>query len=135
MLMNIDKLPGVLKGIEDTLGDSEEAKLIKEALLKQFLGEDSSKKSNLVAGIIGAVSKGSGSWITSNWRPVLAMGLAAILANNYLIYPYLTLLVDQAPYINISKEFWVLIDTYFVAYAGGRSAEKIVKNIQDNKKG
>jgi len=43
----------------------------------------------------------SGSWLTSNWRPLTMMVFVVIIANNYIVYPYLSLFWNQAPTLAI----------------------------------
>jgi len=61
------------------------------------------------------------------WRPITMLIFAAIVANNYLIYPYLSLFWSQAPQLDLSPEIWNLLKLGIGGYIVGRSAEKCVK--------
>ena len=62
-------------------------------------------------------------FITAAWRP--------IIANNYLLYPYLSLFWNQAPVLDIPPDMWGLLKIGLGGYVVGRSAEKIVSAVQE----
>ena len=68
----------------------------------------------------------SGNWLTANWRPVTMLTFVAIIANNYLLYPYLALFFTNAPMLVIPPDMWELLKIGLGGYVVGRSAEKIV---------
>lgn len=69
----------------------------------------------------------SGSWLTSNWRPLTMTVFVVIIANNYIVYPYLSLFWNQAPNLAIPPEMWQLLKIGLGGYVIGRSVEKSVK--------
>ena len=75
--------------------------------------------------IIVAEAK-SDHWIVAAWRPITALMLSFIIANNYIIYPYLILFIDNAPKLTIPPDLWDLLKIMIGGYVGGRSVEKSV---------
>ncbi len=80
----------------------------------------------------------SGSWLTSNWRPITMLVFVSIIANNYILYPYLSLFWDKAPMLTVPVEMWQLLKIGLGGYVVGRSVEKSIKHFvkaKDNKNG
>lgn len=69
----------------------------------------------------------SESWLTRNWRPLTMLTFVAIIANNYILYPYLSLFWDKAPALPIPADMWNLLKLGLGGYVVGRSVEKAVK--------
>ena len=67
------------------------------------------------------------SWFQRNWRPVLMLTIVAIVANNYLLYPYLSLFWAQAPVLELPDHLYSLMKIGVGGYIVGRSAEKTVQ--------
>ena len=68
----------------------------------------------------------SGSWLTRNWRPITMLTFVVIIANNYILYPYLSLFWDKAPALPIPADMWSLLKIGLGGYVVGRSVEKAV---------
>ena len=83
------------------------------------------KELESAATIIAAEAK-SDHWIVASWRPITALMLAFIIANNYILYPYLSLFTDNAPMLDIPPDLWDLLKIMIGGYVGGRSVEKSV---------
>ncbi len=49
----------------------------------------------------------------------------AIIANNYILYPYLALFWSDAPVLEIPPDMWGLLKIGLGGYVVGRSGEKI----------
>lgn len=69
----------------------------------------------------------SGNWLQRSWRPILMLVIVAIVANNYLLYPYLALFWDNAPKLELPTQLWSLMELGLGGYVVGRSAEKVAK--------
>ena len=69
----------------------------------------------------------SQSWLASNWRPMLMLLFGIIIANNYILYPYLSLFFDAAPKLEIPPDMWDLLKLGVGGYIAGRSVEKGIK--------
>ena len=72
----------------------------------------------------------SGAWLAQNWRPITMLTFVAIIANNYILYPYLALFWSKAPVLQIPPDMWSLLKIGLGGYVVGRSGEKIAKAIK-----
>ena len=68
--------------------------------------------------------------LTAIWRPLIMLLFGAIIANNYILYPYLTLFFEQAPKLPIPSEMWDLLKIGLGGYVVGRSGEKIAREVR-----
>jgi len=73
----------------------------------------------------------STNWITSAWRPLLMMVIVAIIAVNYLIFPVISLFIEQPLSIDLPIELWNLLQIGVGGYIVGRSGEKMVDKWKD----
>ena len=80
------------------------------------------------ASIILAEARGE-SWLQRNWRPILMLTVVAIIANNYLIAPYVNAIFGKgtAPFLELPQKLWDLMTLGVGGYIVGRSGEKIAK--------
>jgi len=72
-------------------------------------------------------------WLAATWRPITMLTFVAIIANNYILYPYLSLFFPEAPMLEIPPDMWGLLKIGLGGYVVGRSAEKGIKLWKDNK--
>lgn len=72
-------------------------------------------------------------WITSAWRPITMLVFVAIVANNYIIAPYVDMLFDAGLHLDLPKQMWGLLQIGLGGYIGGRSAEKVMKEYKKKK--
>lgn len=79
------------------------------------------------AGIITAESN-SEHFLVAAWRPITMLVFVFIIANNYIIYPYLSLFIDNAPELKIPPDMWDLLKIGIGGYTLGRTVEKTVKS-------
>jgi len=78
------------------------------------------------------VAEAKANWFTASWRPALMWLFILILANNYLVGPYLeTVFPSVAITLDFPDKFWNLLTAGVSAYTIGRSGEKIVKGWKD----
>lgn len=66
-------------------------------------------------------------WLTSTWRPITMLTFVAIIANNYIIYPYLSLFWSAAPVLEVPEQLWSLLTIGLGGYVAGRSLEKVTQ--------
>ncbi len=83
----------------------------------------------LQASVVIAEMK-SGAWLAQNWRPITMLTFVAIIANNYILYPYLALFWSKAPVLQIPPDMWSLLKIGLGGYVVGRSGEKIAKALK-----
>ena len=77
------------------------------------------------AGIVTAEAN-SDHWLAANWRPITMLTFVFIIANNYILYPYLALFFEEAPKLEIPPDMWALLKIGLGGYVVGRSVEKAV---------
>ena len=70
--------------------------------------------------------------ITATWRPITMLTFVAIIANNYIIYPYLALFWPDAPVLEIPPDMWQLLKIGLGGYVVGRSMEKSISTWKGN---
>ncbi len=70
--------------------------------------------------------------LTSAWRPITMLVFVAIVANNYLVYPYLSLFWSDAPMLDMPQELWQLLKIGIGGYVAGRSIEKAASAWKQN---
>ena len=63
-----------------------------------------------------------------NWRPILMLVIVAIVANNYIIVPYLQLFGLPAQLLELPEKLWNLMTLGVTGYIAGRTGEKIIEN-------
>ncbi len=125
---------GILKGADGLFTSDEERLNAKgrimsvQAEVMAMSLEYESKLTEAKSNIIIAEAQGS-SWMQRNWRPTLMLTIVAIVANNYIIYPYLTLMGLPATPLELPDELFTLMQIGVGGYIVGRSAEKIAKSV------
>ncbi len=67
-------------------------------------------------------------FIVAAWRPITMLTFVFIIANNYIIYPYLSLFWDSAPSLTIPPDMWGLLKLGLGGYVVGRTVEKSMKS-------
>jgi hypothetical protein len=67
-------------------------------------------------------------WVTAAWRPITMLIFAAIVANNFILAPYLGWIFGKSLQLTIPDDLWDLLKIGLGGYVVGRSAEKIVKD-------
>ena len=66
--------------------------------------------------------------LTSQWRPITMLVLTAIVANNYIIAPYLMAMFGWNVMLEMPDQLWNLLSIGIGGYVVGRSSEKAIKN-------
>ncbi len=87
--------------------DKDEANKAKLALM-QMKANGELAELQTSAGIVTAEAN-SEHWLAANWRPIAMLIFVFIIANNYIIYPYLSLFFAEAPILEIPPDMWALI--------------------------
>jgi len=124
-------IDGVVGLIDQVVEDKDEANKLKAQMIAVFQNADLTKFTSLVkaqAGIIMAEANGH-SWLQRNWRPLLMLIFMVIIANNYIIHPYVTLFTGGAHSValDIPENMWALLKIGVGGYVVGRSGETITK--------
>jgi len=134
-----DFLSGIIKPVTDLIDNlttTDEEKLELKNKLKIIQNEFTSKLLEYQAklaeaqsNIIIAETKGQ-SWLQRNWRPILMISITAILVNNYILFPYISMFTDKVTMLEFPGGLWTLLTTGVGGYIIGRSGEKIAKNLK-----
>lgn len=133
----ISQITGPVTSLIDSLHTSDAEKgAIRNELVKiqnemsARLLEYESKLMEAKKSIILAETQGQ-SWLQRNWRPVLMLVIVAIVANNYLLVPYLALFGVPAVTLELPESLWGLMTLGVGGYIGGRTVEKIAPQITE----
>lgn len=111
----------ILDKIFPDAGEKEKAKLrLAELAAKGELAE-------LEGGLKVMLAEMNGNWLQRSWRPILMLVIVAIIANNYLLYPYLSLFWVDAPQLDLPTQLWSLMQIGLGGYVAGRSTEKVAQ--------
>jgi len=108
--------------------DKDKAAELKAAISKEILvtnHDELVKTIDSQMQIILAEAKGG--WLQRNWRPLLMLTIIAIVANNYVLFPYLSMFTEKAVMLELPGGLWALLNVGVGGYVVGRSAEKIFK--------
>lgn len=73
-------------------------------------------------------------FIVAAWRPITMLTFVVIIANNYILYPYLSLFFAEAPVLAIPEDMWGLLKIGLGGYVVGRSGEKVAQIMKGDKK-
>jgi len=82
--------------------------------------------------VIKAEAEGD-SWIQKSWRPITMLVFVFIIANNYILFPYIQLFGGTATTLDIPPDMWSLLKIGLGGYVVGRSVEKSVKAYKNEK--
>ena len=66
-------------------------------------------------------------FLTSTWRPITALVFVVIIANNYIVAPYMEAFMGTKIILKIPPQMWDLLKIMIGGYVVGRSAEKSIK--------
>jgi hypothetical protein len=69
-------------------------------------------------------------WLAATWRPLTMTMLVGIVANDYLVGPYLHSWFGWDVVVQLPERFFDLLEIGLGGYIGGRTIEKIFKTIR-----
>ena len=116
--------------IQEKVEDKDKANELIAELQKQILLMQD-RELEQRAKIILAEAQGE-SWLQRNWRPILMLTIVAIVANNYIVAPYINAIFGKgtAPFLELPQRLWDLMTLGVGGYIVGRSGEKIARVIK-----
>ncbi|MBL4595481.1 MAG: hypothetical protein JKX99_02770 [Robiginitomaculum sp.] len=89
------------------------------------------EKAFVEAGRDVVVAEATGeSWLQRNWRPISMLVFVAVIANNYLIAPYVQAFGGVAVVLEIPPGMWGLLTMGLGGYVVGRTLEKTGSHIR-----
>jgi len=128
---------GLGKAVDNVLGrffeDKDKAAEAAQELRMAMLEHEQTAQ-QVARDVVVAEAK-SEHWITSAWRPITMLVFVVIVANNYIIAPYVDMFFDAGLRLSIPDQMWSLLQIGLGGYIGGRSAEKVMKEYNKNKPG
>ncbi|MCP4442984.1 MAG: hypothetical protein GY810_29100 [Aureispira sp.] len=83
------------------------------------------------AGSIITAEAKSDHWIVAAWRPITMLVFVAIIANNYILAPYIDLLFNTNIVLDLPPDLWDLLKIGLGGYIVGRTGEKMIKTHKD----
>lgn len=115
--------------VDDLVEDKDLARKVKSELQIKMLDIANNEFVTTIksqSDIIVAEATGD-SWIQRNWRPLTMLMFVAIIANNYILAPYLGLLLgpEYKLMLDLPPAIWETIKLGLSGYVVGRSMEKI----------
>ena len=124
-----------IKGVTDLVGqfveDKDKSNELETAIKSKLLGLEqaviTAQKEVIVA------EANSQSFIARNWRPIMMLTFVSIIANNYILFPYITLFGGTAITLEIPPDMWGLLKIGVGGYVLGRSGEKMVESYDKNR--
>jgi len=135
ILDTIGKIISPVTNLIDGLTTSEEEKLSLKNELKRIelntyevLMKYETKLIEAQSSIVRAEARGE-SWLQRNWRPMLMVTFMSIIANNYILAPYLQAIFNWSVVLDLPTHIWTAITVGMGGYIVGRSGEKIFKEI------
>jgi hypothetical protein len=117
-------VPAIGKIIDRVLPDQGAKDAAKLELAKLVQNGDLTELET-AAKVIIAESKAGG--LAANWRPITMLTFVAIIANNYILAPYLEAMFGWNVVLDPPPDLWDVIKIGLGGYVVGRSAEKGIK--------
>ena len=116
--------------VDQFVEDKDQANKLKAEIRKQIEDNAHQEQQTLIqeqGKIVTAEVKGE-SWLQRNWRPLLMLCVILIIANNYILVPYLGAFFPAKVHVlELPKGLWALLNIGVGGYVAGRSGEKITK--------
>lgn len=123
--MITDIISSVLGLIDKVIPDPKQAADAKQKILElQQQGELAFLQASSQVVVAEAQSE---SWLARNWRPLTALTFTTIIANNYLVYPYMSLFGLPTVMLAIPPDMWDLMKIMIGGYVAGRSIKQAVE--------
>ncbi|MBZ5489157.1 hypothetical protein HW452_16680 [Halomonas aquamarina] len=114
--------------IDKAVTDKDEAARLKHEIQTQLIdSENSALKAKMEVVLAEAAGE---SWLQRNWRPILMLTIVAIVANNYLIAPYLSAMFGVGLTLPLPDALWNLMTLGVGGYIAGQTAERGISTWQ-----
>lgn len=118
----------VFEVIDQAVEDKDQAARLKNAVQQRLIDQQDARL-NARMKVILAEATGE-SWLQRNWRPLLMIVIVAIVANNYLLAPYLGAMFGVGLQLQLPEQLWDLMTLGVGGYIAGRSGEKIAGTLR-----
>ena len=123
----LEKIIGPIFGVIDKMvEDKDQANLLKAEIQSQILNNEAQ-----ITGYMRDVvmSETSGTGLKALWRPILMLVMTAIVANNYILMPYMSAIFNWSVMLDPPEQLWQLLNIGVGGYIVGRSGEKIADSL------
>ncbi len=110
------------KAVDKAVPDASQASELKAQLSTQIYALADTEMKGAIA-VILAEAQGQ-SWLQRNWRPLLMLTCITIIANNYVLYPYMRAIFGWGVALDLPEALWELLKIGVGGYVVGRSVEK-----------
>jgi hypothetical protein len=125
-------LEPVFSIIDKAVTDKDEANRLKAEIRMQMASQNHTELTkHLESATAIILAEAKGGWLQRNWRPMLMLICIAIVANNYVVFPYLSMFTTKAVMLELPDKMWNLMILGVGGYVGGRSLEKIATTLKD----
>jgi hypothetical protein len=121
-------IKGLFNIIDQTVEDKDQAARIKATIASQ---QNELIQTELKGAIDIILAEAKGNWLQRSWRPLLMLSVMAIVVNNYILFPYLSMWTTKVVVLELPGGLWALLTTGVGGYVVGRSGEKIVQSIKN----
>ena len=118
---------GLFNIIDQTVEDKDQAARIKATIASQ---QNELIQTELKGAIDIILAEAKGNWLQRSWRPLLMLSVMAIVVNNYILFPYLSMWTTKVVVLELPGGLWALLTTGVGGYVVGRSGEKIAQSIR-----
>jgi len=128
----VDKVVDSVGKAADNLFTSDDERERNKNLLEQIKNQ---LKTTLIASFVTTmqikrdviIAEMGGNWLQRSWRPLLMLLFGFIIANEYVISPYIQALFSiSLPVKTITPDMWAVLKLGIGGYIGGRSIEKAI---------
>ena len=120
----------IAKTVDKAVPDKDLKEKLTHEINKQLL-DSKSTELQAAAKIIHAEAS-SGSWLASSWRPALMWICIIVIANNYILSPFINAIFGTSLELSIPDPMWNLLTIGVGGYIAGRSGEKIAQKGNEN---
>lgn len=125
-------LTGVLDIVDKAVEDKDKANQLKADLTAAFNKTDLTKFQVLIENAAKIIlAEAQGHWLQRNWRPILMISIVAIVVNNYIVFPYLSLWTDKVVVLELPERLFQLMSIGVGGYVVGRTVEKGIDKWKD----
>lgn len=112
--------------VDQFVEDKDQANRIKAAITEKINEQEHEKVIEEIKASTEIIkAEATGSWLQKSWRPILMLTIVAIIFNNYVLFPYLSMFTSKAVILELPGGLWALLNVGVGGYVAGRSAEKI----------
>ena len=118
---------GLFNIIDQTVEDKDQAARIKASIASQ---QNELIQTELKGAIEIILAEAKGNWLQRSWRPLLMLSVMAIVVNNYILFPYLSMWTTKVVVLELPGGLWALLTTGVGGYVVGRSGAKIAQSIR-----